>query len=57
MINLQATLDKGRKKNQTPVMAIKPKKKVNEVRDKKFQEIKENIKKRDKNSETVEREA
>ena len=57
MINLQATLDKGRKKNQTPVMAIKPKKKVNEVRDKKFQEIKENIKKRDKNSETVKREA
>lgn len=57
MINLQATLDKGRKKNQTPVVAFKPKKKVNEARDKKFQEIKENIKKRDKNSETVEREA
>ena len=57
MINLQATLDKGRKKNQTPVVAFKPKKKVNEARDKKFQEIKENIKKRDKDSETVQREA
>ena len=57
MINLRATLAKGRKKNQTPVVAIKPKKKENELRDKKFQEIKENIKKRDKKSEDVQREA
>ena len=55
-INLQATLDKGRKKADQPIKIIK-KSKRNIERDKKFDEIKNNIEKRDKEAENTVREA